>query len=82
MPPRPLAAGQPPLFTESEIGRARLTRADVMRAEQVAELVGISRRTVYLWARQGKLPCRRRGHVVLFLRAEIVAWLVDPAADF
>ena len=74
--------GQPPLFTLGELGRAPLTRADVMRADEVAQLVGISRRTVYLWARQGKLPCRRRGNVVLFLRPEIADWLVDPAADF
>jgi excisionase family DNA binding protein len=65
-----------------EVGRAPLTRADVMRAGQVAELVGISRQTVYLWARQGKLACRRRGNVVLFLRPEIATWLVDPAVDF
>lgn len=74
--------GQPRLFSESELGRVPLTRDDVMRADQVAELVGISRRTVYLWARQGKLPCRRRGNVVLFLRPEIARWLVDPDADF
>jgi excisionase family DNA binding protein len=78
----PATSGQPALFISDELGRASLTRADVMRAEQVAELVGISRRTVYLGARQGKLPCRRRGNVILFLRPEIAAWLVDPAADF
>lgn len=76
------SAGPPQLFVEGELGRVPLTRDDVLRAEQVAELVGISRRTVYLWARQGKLPCRRRGNVILFLRPEIARWLVDPAANF
>lgn len=79
-PPPPTR--QPQLFAENDLGRIPLTRNDVLRAGQVAELVGISRRTVYLWARQGKLPCRRRGHVVLFLRPEIARWLVDPDADF
>lgn len=59
-----------------------LSRSDVMRAEAVAELLGISRRTVYEWARQGRLPCRRRGKVVLFVRPQIEAWLLDPKSDF
>lgn len=76
------AGRQRPLFDLAEAGRAPLTRTDVMRADEVAMLVGISKRTVYEWARQGRLPCRRRGNVVLFLRPEVAAWLVDPAADF
>lgn len=61
---------------------APLTRADVMRADDVAVLLGISKRTVYHWARQGRLPCRRRGNVILFLRSEVTGWLADPDADF
>ena len=61
---------------------ARLTRADVLRAADVAAMTGLSVSTVYDWARQGKLPCRRRGNVRIFLRSEVERWLLDPDADF
>jgi excisionase family DNA binding protein len=46
-----------------------------MRAGEVAELVGIPRSTVYQWARERRLPCRRRGRHLIFLRWEIENWL-------
>ncbi|MCW3040131.1 MAG: Helix-turn-helix domain [Solirubrobacterales bacterium] len=53
-----------------------------MRAREVAAMTGLSASTVYDWARQGKLPCRRRGNVRIFLRSEVERWLLDPEADF
>lgn len=55
-----------------------ITRADVMRAGDVAALVGLPLSTVYAYARTGRLPHRRRGKHLLFLRFEIEAWLVAP----
>jgi len=59
-----------------------VTRDDVLRAADVAAITGISVSTVYDWARQGRLPCRRRGNVRIFLRSEVERWLLDPDADF
>lgn len=61
---------------------AELTRDEVLRAPEVATMTGLSLSTVYSWARCGRLPCRRRGNVRIFLRSEIEAWLHDPTADF
>jgi excisionase family DNA binding protein len=55
-----------------------LTRADVLRAADVAQLVGIPRSTVYQYARENRLPCRRRGRHLIFLRWEIERWLCSP----
>jgi excisionase family DNA binding protein len=58
-----------------------ITRADVMRAQDVAELVGIPMSTVYQYAREHRLPCRRRGRHLLFLRWEVETWLSSPDCD-
>lgn len=59
-----------------------MSRGDVMRARDVADMLGLSVGTIYSWARQRHLPCRRRGHTVLFLRSEIQRWIDDPDSDF
>jgi excisionase family DNA binding protein len=51
--------------------RRRLTRADVMTAREVAELLDLPVSTVYEFARRGILPCARLGRAVRFVRAEI-----------
>jgi excisionase family DNA binding protein len=53
-----------------------LTREDIMRAADVATLIGCPKSTVEDWARRGIIPSRRRGRRRLFLRWEIEAWLV------
>lgn len=56
-----------------------ITAADVMSAGDVAELVGISTKTVHRWALAGKIPHRKRGNRTLFIRWEIEAWILsDP----
>jgi excisionase family DNA binding protein len=57
--------------------RQPMTRADVMRAIDVAELLGLPLSTIHEWARQGRLPSRKRGRHRLFLRSEVEAWLMD-----
>lgn len=67
---------------ESGAPTGGLTRADVLRATDVAAMTGLSTSTIYDWARHGRLPCRRRGNVRIFLRSEVERWLLDPNADF
>ena len=56
----------------------RLTRGDVMTAQQLADelLPDTSRDTILRWARDGTLPCRKRGAKVYFIRPEIEDWLL------
>jgi excisionase family DNA binding protein len=59
-----------------------ITRADVLRAVEVARLLGIPKSTVEDWARRGVIPSRKRGKRRFFLRWEIESWLIaeDRAA--
>jgi excisionase family DNA binding protein len=54
MRPDPLTAE-----TTAAPSRRRLTRADVMTAREVAELLELPVSTVYEFARLGVLPCAR-----------------------
>jgi excisionase family DNA binding protein len=47
----------------------------LLTAEQVAELLGLHPRTVLEFARDGRMPCRRFGRRVRFVRTEIEQWL-------
>lgn len=62
MSPNP-AANEPP--------RRRLTRADVMTAREVAEMLGLPLSTVYELARRRELPSSRLGRAVRFLREDV-----------
>lgn len=53
-----------------------LTRADVLTAKQVAELLHIPKSTVYDLARRGVLPAHRVGRAWRFVRQEIEQWLL------
>lgn len=44
-------------------------------ADDVAQMLGVAPRTVYLWARTGSLPHFRLGGAVRFRRSEIEQWL-------
>jgi excisionase family DNA binding protein len=64
--------------------RVAADRTDVLSTtEEVAELLGIPRSTVYELTRRGDLPARRVGRRWLFLRERVaaaIAPLDDPAA--
>lgn len=60
--------------THGGTGRG-LTRAEVMTAVEVSELLGIPVSTVYYLARQGCLPHSRLGRTYRFLRPRIEALL-------
>ena len=61
MPP-PARAAEP---------RVGLTRADVMTAAEVADLLALPLSTVYHLAREGQLPASRLGRTWRFLRPRI-----------
>lgn len=61
--------------TANEPPRRRLTRADVMTAREVAEMLGLPVSTVYELARRGVLPCSRLGRAVRIIRDDVEAAL-------
>lgn len=46
-----------------------------LRASEAAELMGVSRKTVYNLRNKGELPCRKVGHTLLFSEYEILNYL-------
>src|SRR4051794_26691576 len=48
-----------------------LTRADVLSAGDVSQLLGIPKSTVEDWGRRGVLPSRKRGRRRFYLRWEV-----------
>ncbi|HMJ33361.1 MAG TPA: helix-turn-helix domain-containing protein [Baekduia sp.] len=52
-----------------------ITRADVMRAADVSELLSVPKSTIEDWARRGVIPSRKRGKRRFFLRWQIEEWL-------
>ena len=58
-----------------DAGRRGLTRAEVMTASEVSDLLGIPVSTVYYLARQGQLPHTRVGRTYRFLRPRLEALL-------
>lgn len=55
------------------------TDPDLLAAEEVSELLGISLHSVYEGAARGEIPCRRVGRRVLFSRRRIAEWLHGEA---
>jgi excisionase family DNA binding protein len=49
-----------------------------MTAAEVADLLGVSKTTVYEWARRGILPRSKLGGTVRFVRAAVEATLIAP----
>ncbi|MBA7610846.1 hypothetical protein ES703_18060 [subsurface metagenome] len=47
----------------------------VMRADEVRQLLGIGRNTLYNWCELGIIPHKRVGRVILFSRKRIQEWL-------
>jgi excisionase family DNA binding protein len=54
-----------------------LTREDVMKPREVAELLDIPLSTVLHWGRNGTLPRHKLGRHVRFVRAEVEAAIRD-----
>jgi len=60
-----------------ERGRALATDGAWMTADQVAELLDVTRETVIAYTRRDGLPCRYAGKSPVFRRDEVIAWLED-----
>lgn len=52
-----------------------LTGPEVMDAGEVAEFLGVDRKTVYDAAGRGEIPHRRLGKRLLFYRRALLDWL-------
>jgi excisionase family DNA binding protein len=48
---------------------------EVLNTDEVAELLGVGRNSVYEAAGRGELPHRRMGKRLLFSRAAVLDWL-------
>lgn len=53
-----------------------LTRADILTAKEVADLLHLPKSTVYELARRGILPAHRVGRAWRFVRQEVEQWLL------
>jgi excisionase family DNA binding protein len=62
---------QLPISIEGGTVPRGLTRADLMTARQVAELLGVPLSTVHEWGRRGVLPRVKLGRHVRFVRAHV-----------
>jgi len=49
--------------------------------DQAAQALNISRSTLDRWTKQGKLPCKRDGKVVIYSLRALSAWLESEGAD-
>jgi excisionase family DNA binding protein len=48
--------------------------SELVTAEEAARLLGVKRQTLYLWVRQGLVPCYRIGkRLIKFDRAELLS---------
>jgi excisionase family DNA binding protein len=69
-----------PQLTSSDLrapGHGGLTRAEVMTASEVAELLHLPVSTVYYLARRGQIPACRLGRAWRFLRPRIEEMLAS-----
>ncbi len=51
-----------------------------MSVKEVAEMLGVSTRSVYDWISQDKIPYRKAGDRTIFLVSEILEWTKPKAA--
>jgi excisionase family DNA binding protein len=52
-----------------------MTDKEVLCADELAELLGVDRKTVYEYAARGQIPHRRLGRRFLFSRSAVMSWL-------
>ena len=54
---------------------AKTRDIEVLTATQVAELLGVNRKTIYEAARNNQIPHRRLGRRLIFERGCVLEWL-------
>lgn len=55
---------------------SRLTTDNVMTASEVSALLHVAPRTIYRWARTGRIPSVALGRRVVFLRGDVEEWVM------
>lgn len=53
------------------------TTNTILTAEQLSEVLPLHPETIRRWAREGRIPHRRLGRKIVFLRGEIDAWIAS-----
>ncbi|WP_146662593.1 helix-turn-helix domain-containing protein [Enhygromyxa salina] len=48
---------------------------EIYSADELAELLGVNRKTIYEAAQRGDIPHRRLGRRLIFERGSVLAWL-------
>lgn len=59
------------MTAEPSVPACGLTRAELMTAEEVGQMVGVARSTVLYWGRIGVLPRVKLGRHVRFVRSHV-----------
>src|ERR1051326_9089723 len=75
-PPRRRVARQAREQEAAEVNVA----SEVLNVDQVAELLGLGRNTVYDAANRGEIPHRRVGRRLIFSRTAVMEWLQGKPA--
>jgi excisionase family DNA binding protein len=77
MPLRVNGSPSPPTGLNTESQPRGLTRADLLTAAQVADLLDVPVSTVREWGRNGTLPRIKLGRHVRFLRSQVEATILS-----
>ena len=74
---RALASDRQPAGRSPTVPMERPAEAvqEAMTADDVADFLGVDRKTVYDYANRGEIPHRKLGKRLLFSRQALVAWL-------
>ena len=58
-----------------------MSKPVIMTADEVAELLGVNRKTIYEAAARGEIPHRRLGRRLIFERGCMLSWLRQAASS-
>lgn len=58
-----------------------MSAAEVLNVDQVADLLGLGKNTVYEAAGRGEIPHRRVGRRLIFSRVAVLEWLQGKPAN-
>ena len=54
--------------------RSGMEATRFLSVDEAAELLSVSKRTIYGWVQQGRIRFRKAGRRVLFLESELLEW--------
>ena len=53
----------------------------ILNAEEAAELLGVKKNTLHLWALQRRIPSVKIGNLRRFIRKDLLAWFEEHKVD-